>query len=99
VIDTRFREGTLPVLAVLAVRVEAEVGARMNGARRKVRGLWLIRGQRWWWSIGIGWRGRTLSRWRRLVVLDCGEVTDDLVRDMVEVVTRLCAVVWVALGA
>jgi putative resolvase len=28
---------------------------------------------------------------RRLVVLDDGEVEDDLVRDMVEVVTSLCA--------
>jgi putative resolvase len=28
---------------------------------------------------------------RRLVVLDCGEVTDDLVRDMVEVLTSFCA--------
>jgi putative resolvase len=29
--------------------------------------------------------------WRRLVVLDGGEVADDLVRDMVEVLTSLCA--------
>ena len=28
---------------------------------------------------------------RRLVVLDCGEVTDDVVRDVVEVLTWLCA--------
>jgi putative resolvase len=28
---------------------------------------------------------------RRLVVLDDGEVTDDLVRDMVEVLTSFCA--------
>jgi putative resolvase len=28
---------------------------------------------------------------RRLVVLDGGEVTDDLVRDMVEVLTSFCA--------
>jgi hypothetical protein len=28
---------------------------------------------------------------RRLVVLDDGEVTDDLVRDMIEVLTSLCA--------
>jgi putative resolvase len=28
---------------------------------------------------------------RRLVVLDAGEVTDDLVRDMVEVLTGFCA--------
>jgi putative resolvase len=28
---------------------------------------------------------------RRLVVLDSGEVTDDLVRDVVEVLTSLCA--------
>lgn len=28
---------------------------------------------------------------RRLVVLDCGEVTDGLVRDILEVLTSLCA--------
>jgi len=31
------------------------------------------------------------ARGRRLVVLDDGEVTDDLVRDMVEALTRFCA--------
>jgi putative resolvase len=31
------------------------------------------------------------ARGRRLVVLDDGEVDDDLVRDMVEVLTSLCA--------
>jgi predicted site-specific integrase-resolvase len=36
---------------------------------------------------------------RRLVFLDSGEVTEDLVRDMVEVFDLiLCAVVWGSLG-
>lgn len=51
-----------------------------------------------WWSTGIGWRMNTelveaalSAHGRRLVVLDDGEVDDDLVRDMVEVLTSFCA--------
>ena len=51
------------------------------------------------WSIGIGWR---VSGWsslqaapaaqgRRIVVVDAGETADDLVRDMIEVLTSMCA--------
>jgi putative resolvase len=36
---------------------------------------------------------------RRLVVLDDGEVTDDLIRDMVEVLTSFRAAVWAPVGA
>jgi len=36
---------------------------------------------------------------RRLVVLDSGEVPDDLVRDMVEVLTSLCAGLYGRRGA
>ena len=44
-------QGNAPV-----VRVEAEVGSAMNGARRKCVGCWLTPTRRWWWwSIGIGW--------------------------------------------
>jgi putative resolvase len=82
------------------VRVEAEVGSGINGARARWRGCWLILGlSRWWWSIGdrLGPMNTELveaalsAHGRRLMVLDCGAVTDDLVGDMVEVLTWLCA--------
>lgn len=82
------------------VRVETEVGSGMNGARRKVRRLLadprvvtvvvehrdrLGRMNTELVESALGAHGR------RLVVLDAGEVTDDLVRDMVEVLTSFCA--------
>jgi putative resolvase len=82
------------------VRVEAEVGSGMNGARRKVRRL-LADSQVTAVVVehrdGLGRMNTELveaalaAHGRRLVVLDDGEVTDDLVRDMVEVLTSLCA--------
>jgi len=83
------------------VRVEAEVGSGFRGRGARCGDCWLIRGwPRWWCSVGIGW-GRVNTElvaaalsapWRRLVVLDCGEVIDDLVRDMVVVLfTSFCA--------
>lgn len=82
------------------VRVEAEVGSGANGARAKVRRLL---GDPKVTVVVVEHRDR-LGRmntelvesalWahgRRLVVLDAGEVDDDLVRDMVEVLTSLCA--------
>jgi putative resolvase len=82
------------------VRLEAEVGSGMNGARRKVRRL-LADAQVS--TVVVEHRDR-LGRMntelveaalsaagRRLVVLDSGEVTDDLERDMVEVLTSFCA--------
>ena len=82
------------------VRVEAEVGSGMNGARAKVRRLLADPKVA---TVVVEHRDRlgpmntelveaalTASS-RRLVVLDQGEVTDDLVRDMVEVLTSFCA--------
>ena len=82
------------------VRVEAEVGSGMNGARAKVRRLLADPKVT---VVVVEHRDR-LGRvntelvesalWahgRRLVVLDAGEVHDDLVRDRVEVLTSLCA--------
>jgi putative resolvase len=82
------------------VRVEAEVGSGMNGARAKVRRLLADPRVS---AVVVEHRDR-LGRMntelveaalsaagRRLVVLDEGEVTDDLVRDMVEVLTSFCA--------
>lgn len=88
-------EAGLPV-----VRVEAEVGSGMNGTRAKVRRL--LADPRV--SVVIVEHRDRLARMntelveaalaahrRRLVVLDDTEVTDDLVPDMVEVLTSFCA--------
>ncbi|MDT5350034.1 MAG: putative resolvase [Mycobacterium sp.] len=84
----------------VVVRVQTEVGSGMNGARRKVRRLLagpLVA------MVVVEHRDRLgrmntelveaalSAHGRRLVVLDAGEVTDDLVRDMVEVLTWFCA--------
>lgn len=82
------------------VRVESEVGSGMNGARPKVRRL--LTDPRV--SLVVVEHRDRLGRMntelveaalaaagRRLVVLDEGEVTGDLVRDMVEVLTSFCA--------
>ena len=85
---------------MVVARVEAEVGSGMNGARRKVQRLLADPEVT---TVVVEHRDRlgrmntelveaalAASR-RRLVVLDDGEVTDDLVRDMVEVLTSFCA--------
>jgi putative resolvase len=82
------------------VRVEAEVASGMTGRRPKLRRLLADPTVR---TVVVTHRDR-LARmnaelveaalWahgRRLVVLDDGEVTDDLIRDMVEVLTSFCA--------
>jgi putative resolvase len=82
------------------VRVESEVGSGVNGARPEVRRL--PAGPRV--SVVVVEHRDHLGRMntelveaalaaagRRLVVLDEGEVTDDLVRDMLEVLTSFCA--------
>ena len=82
------------------VRVESEVGSGMNGARPQVRRL--LADPRV--SVVVVEHRDRLGRMntelveaalaaagRRLVVLDEGEVTDDLVPDMVEVLTWFCA--------
>jgi putative resolvase len=82
------------------VRVEAEVGSGMNGSRAKVRRLLADPGVA---TVVVehrdrlGWMNTELvesalaAHGRRWVVLDDGEVDDDLVGDMVEVLTSLCA--------
>ena len=81
-------------------RVEAEIGSGVNGHRVKVR---RILADPEVTTVVVEHRDRlgrmntemieaTLSAHGRcLVVPDGGEVTDDLVRDMVEVLTSLCA--------
>jgi putative resolvase len=82
------------------VRVEAEVGSGMNGRRAKVRRLL---GDPAVTTIVVEHRDRLgrmntelvdaalAAAGRRLVVLDEAELDDDLVRDMVEVLTSFCA--------
>jgi putative resolvase len=82
------------------VRVEAEVGSGMNGARRKVRRLLADPRVA---TVVVERRDRLgrmntelveaalSAHGRRLVVLGCGAVTDDVVRDVVEVLTSFCA--------
>ncbi|MGB3675167.1 MAG: IS607 family transposase [Candidatus Nanopelagicales bacterium] len=84
----------------VVVRVESEVGSGMNGSRAKVRRL-LADPQVT--TVVVEHRDRLgrmntelvesalAAHGRRLVVLDDGEVDDDLVRDMVEVLTSFCA--------
>ena len=82
------------------VRVEAEVGSGVNGARAKIRRM-LADPQVT--AVVIEHRDRLgrmntelvesalAAHGRRLVVLDDGEADDDLVQDMVEVLTSFCA--------
>jgi putative resolvase len=85
---------------VTVARVEAEVGSGMNGSRPRARRLL---GDPAVTVVVVEHRDR-LGRMntelaeaalraagRRLVVLDQGEVADDLVRDMIEVLTSFCA--------
>lgn len=82
------------------VRVESEVGSGMNGRRSQARRLLADPEVT---TVVVEHRDR-LGRMntelveaalsatgRRLVVLDDGEVEDDLVRDMTEVLTSFCA--------
>lgn len=90
------------------VRVEAEVGSGMNGSRRKVRRL-LADPQVG--TVVVEHRDRLgrmntelveaalAAHGRDLVVVDDGEVDDDLVRDMVEVLTSFCARLYGRRGA
>jgi putative resolvase len=82
------------------VRVESEVGSGMNGARSKVRRLLadprattvVVEHRDRLGRMNVELVEAALSaHGRRLVVLDDGEVDDDLVRDMTEVLTSFCA--------
>jgi putative resolvase len=82
------------------VRVESEVGSGVNGARSKVKRLLADPGVT---TIVVEHKDRLgrlnvelveaalSAAGRRLVVMDDGEVEDDLVREMVEVLTSFCA--------
>lgn len=82
------------------VRVEVEIASGMNGARPKAKRLLADPAVQ---AVVVEHRDRLgrmnvelieaalCATGRRLVVLDDGEVEDDLVRDMVEVLTSFCA--------
>jgi putative resolvase len=78
------------------VRVESEIGSGMNGGRSKAKRL-LADPAVTTVVVELGRMNVELAEaalsahGRRLVVLDDGEVEDDLVRDMVEVLTSFCA--------
>jgi putative resolvase len=82
------------------VRVETEVGSGTNGTRSRVRRLLadptvtivVVEHRDRLARLNAELVEAALSaHGRRLVVVDDGEVTDDLVRDMVEVLTSFCA--------
>lgn len=82
------------------VRVETEVASGMTGRRPKLRRLLADPAVH---TVVVTHRDRLArmntelveaalsANGRRLVVLDDGEVTDDLIRDVVEVLTSFCA--------
>jgi putative resolvase len=82
------------------VRVEAEIASGMNGCRSKARRLLadphvtcvVVERKDRLGRMNVELVEAALSATgRRLLVLDDGEVEDDLVRDMVEVLTSFCA--------
>ncbi|WP_406357510.1 IS607 family transposase [Streptomyces sp. NBC_01635] len=82
------------------VRVESEIASGMNGARSKARRMLADPAVTTMVVEHKDRLGRTnvelveaalSASGRRLLVLDVGEVEDDLVRDMVEVLTSFCA--------
>nr|WSX53355.1 IS607 family transposase [Streptomyces sp. NBC_00974] len=82
------------------VRIESEVASGMNGSRTKARRLladpdvttMVVEHKDRLGRMNVELVEAALSATgRRLVVLDDGEVEDDLVRDMVEVLTSFCA--------
>ena len=80
--------------------MEAEVGSGMNGSRSKLRRMLADPKAT---AVVVEHRDRLArmnvelveaalsAHGRRLVVIDAGEVDDDLVRDMTEVLTSFCA--------
>ncbi|MBT2488919.1 IS607 family transposase [Streptomyces sp. ISL-96] len=82
------------------VRVESEIASGMNGSRTKARRLLadpdvtcvVMEHKDRLGRMNVELVEAALSgTGRRLIVLDDGEIEDDLVRDMVEVLTSFCA--------
>ncbi len=82
------------------VRTEAEVGSGLTGGRRRLMRLLadpaistiVVEHRDRLARFGVEYLDAALrAQGRRVVVTDPGETTDDLVRDMVDVVTAFCA--------
>jgi putative resolvase len=88
--------------------VVAEVGAGLNGKRAKLRRLLadpqattiMVEHRDRLARFGVDYLAAALAaQGRRIVVVEEGETTDDLVRDMVEVLTSFCARLYGRRGA
>ena len=88
--------------------VVAEVGAGLNGKRAKLRQLLadpqattiVVEHRDRLARFGVEYLAAALAaQGRRIVVVEEGETTDDLVRDMVEVLTSFCARLYGRRGA
>ena len=89
-------------------QVVTEVGSGLNGKRPKLRRILsdpdakviIVEHRDRLARFGVEHLEAALSaRGRRIVVADPGETTDDLVRDMIEVLTRMCARLYGRRGA
>jgi putative resolvase len=89
-------------------QVAAEVGAGLNGKRAKLRRLLadpqattiVVEHRDRLARFGVEYLAAALAaQGRRIVVVEEGEATDDLVRDMVEVLTSFCARLYGRRGA
>lgn len=89
-------------------RVVCEVGSGLNGKRRKLAQVLadptaatiVVEHRDRLARFGVEHLEAALSaQGRRLVVVDAGETTDDLVRDMIDVLTSMCARLYGRRGA
>jgi putative resolvase len=89
-------------------QVVCEVGPGLNGKRPKLRGILsdpdamviVVEHRDRLARLGVEHLEAALSaQGRRIVVADPGETTDDLVRDMIEVLTSMCARLYGRRGA
>ena len=92
--------GYLTAKGIAASKVVCEVGSGRNGHRTRLLSLLrdasvgtVVAGHRERLArFGVGYREAALAaQGRKLIVAGQAEVSDDLVRDMVEVVTSFCA--------
>lgn len=95
-------------LGLPVAEVVTEVGSGLNGRRRKLHRILadgrvsviVVEHRDRLAQFGIEHLEAALSAsGRRLVVLDTGEIADDLVRDMTEVLTSMCARLYGRRGA
>lgn len=90
----------MPALGLSVGQVVSEVGSRMNGHRRKLTRVLsdpsatvlVVEHRDRLTSFGFEYLQASMSACgRRIVVLDDSETSEDLVREVTEVLTSLCA--------